>query len=557
MFGVCGTFDPVVAAASARRLAPRGPDCETTFYKETERGDEKGEKGSPSISFAFQRLAINDLTLHGNQPMMGDRCLMICNGEIYNHLDIATDYHLATQSTSDCEVILRLYEKLRPETDEECAAFCRTFDGEFAFALYDLDTNRLLVARDQAGVRPLFVGFRKDTIGFASELKALYGVVCPETIRQFPPGHIGVWSLNKAYRTIPYTNLYGQMPVSFMNNKKDACDQIRDALVSAVSKRVHSSDQPICALLSGGLDSSLVCAIAAKELAPRPLHTFSIGMEGSTDLAFAQIVADHIQSIHHPVLVTPEEMLKAIPEVIRIIETYDMTSVRASTPNYLIAKYIRENTDFKVVLTGEYSDELFGGYLYFKKAPDAVAFDGECRRLLRDICYFDSLRADRCISSQGLEARVPFSDRTLHEIVLVLAPDLRCTSTIEKQLLREAFSDDANQPLLPDSVLWRIKSAFSDAVSVKENSWHHIIQRHIDRMISDEEFERNRVRYTHNTPETKEAYYDRTIFEDHYQGCSHVIPYFWLPKWCGDMKDPSARELKVFHETAAVPVPNS
>ena len=308
----------------------------------------------------------------------------------------------------------------------------------------------------------------------------------------------------------------------------------------AVYKRMMS-DKEICSLLSGGLDSSLVASIVSEKLGPNKLKTFAIGIKGSPDLKYAQIVANHIKSIHHSIELTEKEFLDAIEEVIVAIESYDTTTVRASVGNYLVSKYIRENTDCKVIFNGDYADEVCGGYKYFKKAKDGKTFHDECVRLVNDIHYFDCLRSDRSISNNGLEARVPFADKTFVNHYLSMDPELRLSyNKIEKCALRKAFEKDN---LLPDEVLWRYKEAFSDGVTAETRSWHTIIQEFVDTQISDEYFENNKNKYTHNTPILKESFYYRELFEKHYKGFSNVIPYFWMPKWCEETNDPSAREI--------------
>ncbi len=308
----------------------------------------------------------------------------------------------------------------------------------------------------------------------------------------------------------------------------------------AVYKRMMS-DKEICSLLSGGLDSSLVASIVSERLGPNKLKTFAIGIKGSPDLKYAQMVADHIKSVHHSIELTEKEFLEAIEEVIIAIESYDTTTVRASVGNYLVSKYIRNNTDCKVIFNGDYADEVCGGYKYFKKTQDPIEFHNECVRLVNDIHYFDCLRSDRSISNNGLEARVPFADKDFVEFYLSINPTLRMSyDKIEKCMLRKAFVKDN---LLPEEVLWRFKEAFSDGVTVETRSWHQIIQEFVDNQITDEYFEQNKNKYDYNTPVLKESFYYREIFEKHYQGRGNVIPYFWMPKWCGDMTDPSAREI--------------
>ena len=302
------------------------------------------------------------------------------------------------------------------------------------------------------------------------------------------------------------------------------------------------SDKEICSLLSGGLDSSLVASIVSEKLGPNKLKTFAIGIKGSPDLKYAQMVADHIKSIHHSIELTEKQFLEAIEEVIIAIESYDTTTVRASVGNYLVSKYIKENTDCKVIFNGDYADEVCGGYKYFKKTMSDTDFHNECVRLVNDIHFFDCLRSDRSISNNGLEARVPFADKDFVNFYLSIRPGLRMSyDKIEKYMLRKAFMNDN---LLPEEILWRQKEAFSDGVTAETRSWYEIIQEFVNTQMTDEYFEENKNKYHHNTPVLKESFYYREIFEKHYGGFDNVIPYFWMPKWCGDMTDPSAREIE-------------
>jgi len=478
--------------------------------------------------------------------------VLICNGEIYNYKELIKKYNLNCVSRSDCEVIIQLYEKLKSSDisshEEIVKKLCQELDGEFAFIIYDAD--KIIVARDRYGVRPLFYGKNntgsdhRSAFGFASELKNLD--VLFDDVTQFTPSTFLIIAdvtcdIDITQASCKYYDIVDTVAPHYINDEEDAILKIREALEKSVEKRL-SCDVPICALLSGGLDSSLVCGIITKKLGKGILNTFSIGMVGSTDLYNAKKVADHIGSIHHEVIVTEYEMLNAIYDVIKSIESYDITTVRASIPNYLIAKYIKENTNFKCVFSGEMSDEMMGGYLYFKKSLNETEFDNECNRLLTNICYFDNLRADKCISSQELEARVPFSDHYLAKIVQSINPCLRkCDNRIEKYLLRKAFE---KSDIIPEEILWREKEAFSDAVSSKENSWYKILQEHIDSLVTDEEYNESKSKYLHCTPMTKESYYYRKVFSSLYNN-QKIIPYFWLPKkeWCGEMTDPSAREL--------------
>ena len=308
---------------------------------------------------------------------------------------------------------------------------------------------------------------------------------------------------------------------------------VKQRLINAVNLRVKVSEKKVCSLLSGGLDSSLIAAIAAKYFEPYTFETFSIGLKGSPDLEAAKRVADFIKSNHTTIIVSEDDFLAAIPRVIRAIESYDTTSVRASVGNFLVAEHIRSQTDNKVVLNGDYADEVCGGYIYLKKAPSLEMFDMECKKLVQNINYFDSLRSDRSISYHGLEARTPFSDKDFVEYYFGIPTQYRATTT-EKKILRDAF-----QEFLPDDILWRPKEAFSDGVSSQCRSWSTIIQEYVDSQVSDLEFYTSTFSY--NKPVLKETYYYRKIFNSIFDN-DHVIPYYWLPNWC-DVDDPSARVL--------------
>ncbi len=520
---------------ASAKIHERGPDNTTITYDN-------------NAFMCFQRLKVNDLSDAGNQPMLRDDTFLLCNGEIYNHKTIEEQFDLVCHSKSDCESVLQFYVKLRDNMplDEAIKGFPACLDGEFAFVIYDKLSGYVHICRDPYGVRPLFWYKSETELGVCSELKGLTKLNA-KLVSQFPPGHIA--SVNIDSGEVIMQKYIDDVEYETGHNENVVLENIRDNFTAAVTKRLMS-DRPVCSLLSGGLDSSLVSAILAREIAPNKLTTFSIGIKGSSDLVYAKKVAEHIGSVHHVIELSEEDFLSAIEETIRIIESYDITTVRASVGNYLVSKYIAENTDFKVVYNGDYSDEVCGGYMYFKKAPGEKAFHEECCRLVEDICYFDSLRSDRTISSQGLEARVPFSDRAFVDSYLRIDPKLRMSGgdsgRIEKYLLRKAFD---GLGLLPDEVLWRSKVAFSDGVSNVERSWHNVIKEYIDTKVSDEEYALVKDSFVHNKPETKEAYYYRKVFDSYYPGCAHVIPYFWLPKWCGEMKDPSARELEFYQES--------
>jgi asparagine synthase (glutamine-hydrolysing) len=554
---MCGIFCYLGLANTdkADHAALANPDIYNGFMQTRHRGPDNSHiLIDDNLFIGFHRLMINDLTYNGDQPMIQNENVLICNGEIYNFKELIKKYKLNCKSHSDCEVIVQLYNYFKTiyhDTDNVVRYLSQELDGEFAFIIYDKNIKKLIVVRDRFGMRPLFIGTSINAIGFGSELKNLDKLF--DNVEQFKPSNFAIY--NTLNNKLDIQDIYYEIPFNFdrgINLGLDVIPQIRKTFEDAVQKRLIS-DVPICALLSGGLDSSLVCGILTEKLGRGVLNTFSIGMKGSTDLHYARKVADYIGSIHHEVLVSEKEMLESIEEVIRITETYDITSVRASTPHYLVSKYIKENTNFRCVLSGEMSDELLGGYLYFKKAPDSGSFIAETHRLLNDICYFDNLRADRCISSQSLEARVPFSDTKFISLIQSIDPVLRQNEKIEKYLLRKAF-DGAN--IIPDEVLWRSKSAFSDAVSSDEKSWYRIIQDHVDTLITDDEFEIESIKYGYCTPTTKESYYYRKTFHKYYKN-NKVIPYFWLPKFIrssssGQIIDPSARTLTELYKNEII-----
>ena len=504
------------------RLIDRGPDASKIVQID-------------NVVLGFHRLAINDLSDDGMQPFKYDNYYLICNGEIYNHKMLRETHFLKTKSESDCEVILHLYLLYGIETT------CKMLDGVFSFVLYDGSKKTIYSGRDPYGVRPLFIG---QTLNgdyfFSSEMKAIHDKCV--NVKQFDPGSYLEYNSRKfminKYHKYNYS-IVKKNPEDFILNN------IRDLLIKSVEKRLLS-DRPIGALLSGGLDSSLISGIICKLYKDKgintPLKTFSIGMKGATDLGYAQSVADHIGSEHHMIECTESDFLEAIPEVIYNIESYDTTTVRASVGNYLVAKYIKENTNVVVLFNGDGSDEQ-SGYKYLNKAPNTQEFNDECLKLLHNIHFFDVLRSDRSVSSKwSLEARTPFLDKSFVEYYMGIDPNLKMykeNGLIEKYLLRKAFENDN---IIPHEVLWRPKEAFSDGCSSEDRSWHKIIQEHVDEIITDDEFNDNKDNYKINPPQLKESYYYRKIFETCYPGKSNVIPYFWLPNWTDEV-DPSAREL--------------
>ena len=517
ILGVVGKIEPALFESCLKSISHRGPDNSNSI-----------ECDGPGVTFGFNRLIVNGDGVYANQPFVDENTTWaICNGEIFNHKEIENTIEYSPMSGSDCEVLIPAFKFWSFPT------FCNKLDAEFALMMYDTITKTLWVARDPYGVRPLFWG-QTDTgaYAFASEMKALH-TIC-RSCEQFHPGH---FMRVDCQGTVPVMAEYTRYSVGlqaigykYLSNVY-ACNKIRHLLSSAVQKRLMCDAGGVCCLLSGGLDSSLVSGLANR-FSRDPIHTFSIGMKGSTDLAYAKEVADSIGSVHHTVCLPESEFLGAIPEVIRAIESYDVTTVRASVGNYLIGKYIKENTSFKVVLNGDYSDEVTGGYLYMKLAPGKDEFHTECKRLVDNIHYFDSLRSDRCICAHGLEARAPFADKEFVEFYLSMDPGVSSPpGKMEKYLLRDAFRCDM---LIPDNVLWRTKEAFSDGVSGVENSWHVIARKHAMSLgfVSEEE-------------------YYKSVFDDEYgQHNRGVIPYKWMPKYC-DSTDPSARTICT-HTTPSV-----
>jgi asparagine synthase (glutamine-hydrolysing) len=546
----------------------------------------------------FHRLSIMDTSIQGDQPFSlsyfyhndkNEKILrsiyVIVNGEIYNweylkaYVEDKNDRNghdnYNYKSKSDCEVLLPLFllycyddgiynNSYNGIFESKLNDMINQIDGEFAFAIYDIHTNlqtnkiyqNLFLGRDRFGIRPLFYSLLDNkTVIFGSNVKSLNNInnnkveiINPRSWYYF--GN----SLNNNLNTHSgvYYNI-NNLQINNYQNLEDIYKNIRNILTSSVIDRLQS-DREICCLLSGGLDSSLISAIASRELNKygKKLKTFSIGMENSTDSVYASIVSNHINSNHTNIIIPENECINAIEEVIKTIETYDITTIRATTYQYLISKWIKNNTNIKVVLIGDGSDELTGGYLYFHKAPSAIELDLECKRLLNDIHYYDVLRADRGIASNSLEARVPFLSHKFVNYYLQINPELRIptehtlfdgtTKKYEKYLLRKAFE---NTGLLPENVLFRVKEAFSDGVSSLTRSWYQIIQDKINLTMSDEYYETKKLIYN-PMPISKEALYYREIYEKYYPNQGHLIPYYWMPKWIGST-DPSARTLNIYN----------
>tara|TARA_Y100000590_G_scaffold452680_1_gene596279 strand:+ start:660 stop:2246 length:1587 start_codon:yes stop_codon:yes gene_type:complete len=487
------------------------------------------------VMFAFHRLAIVGLNESGNQPMYieNDNSLaLVCNGEIYNYKILAEKYNFTLTTGSDCEIILHMFKKFGIEKT------VKELDGVFMFVICDIENNILYSSRDPFGVRPGFIGYDDEDIYISSEAKSLTKF-CSKVI-PFKPGHY--WSSKD-------NNFKTFFKLEFINNNKDVntiYNKVNRLLNDAVLKRLMS-DRKIGCLLSGGLDSSLIASLVAREYKDSKVETFSIGMPGSIDLKYADDVAKYIGSNHHNVEISEDDFLNAIEEVIYKIESYDITTVRASVGNYLVSKYIRENTDCKVIFNGDGSDEVCCGYFYLKNAPSLDALQNENKRLLDEIYLFDVLRSDRSISSNGLEPRTPFLDKKFVQYYFSLNPSIKqfdAKNKIEKYVLRKAFENDK---LLPDEVLWRNKCAFSDGVSKKNKSWHTIIQSYLNNIIADDEFNKQSKNYPHCPPISKESYYYRKIYVKYFGNHDNLIPHFWMPRWT-DTNDPSARELNEYKE---------
>ena len=475
----------------------------------------------------FHRLAIMGLTPEGMQPFELDGSYVVCNGELYGFQklkDELTAKGYTFQSGSDCELLLPLWR-------EHGVDMFRLLDAEFALILYDGKSGEFIAARDPIGIRPLYYGFdKKGVIVFASEAKNLTGLC--DVILPFPPGHY-----YKDGKFVCYDDITKVDQVCD-DDLETVCKNIHKKLVAGVHKRLVA-DAKVGFLLSGGLDSSLVCAIAARE-SKTPIRTFAIGMrEDAIDLKYAREVADYIGSDHTEVIMTREQVLDSLDFVIKMLGTFDITTIRASMGMYLLCKWIHENTDIRVLLTGEISDELFG-YKYTDFAPSAEEFQKESEKRIRELHMYDVLRADRCISVNSLEARVPFGDLDFVRYVLAIDPAKKMNVYGKgKYLLRHAFEGD----YLPHDILYREKAAFSDAVG-------HSMVDHLKAFAEDcytgEQFEARRTRFAHAQPFTKESLLYREIFEKYYPGQSEMIVDFWMPNkaWEGcDVNDPSARVL--------------
>lgn len=478
------------------------------------------------LYFGFHRLRINGLDMKSNQPFHIKACYLICNGEIYNFEELRKSYP-EYETSSDCEIIIHLYRRHGIEKT------LKMLDGVFAFMLYDEINNIIYAARDPIGIRPLFYGYTEDGMAFASEAKA---ITFSNDYKQFPPG--SWWSSKSPLNFNKYYSFdYKVIPVE---SEKQVLRKINLLLRTAVHKRLMSERDVGC-LLSGGLDSTLVTALVARHYKPGKLKTYSIGMEGSVDLYWARKAAEYLDTEHHEICLTEKQFLDAIEKTIYQIESYCTTSVRASVGNYLVSLYIKENTPDVVIYCGDVSDEIFGSYRGFMKAPSDDAFREANNKIVEDVHLFDVLRSDRSISGAGLEARVPFADKDFLNYIMSLPPEFKMFNSdkMEKYYLRKAF-----EGYLPEPLLWRRKEAFSDGVSSKKRSWFEVIKEFVDREISDEDYERLVEMYDDPKPYDKESLYYRVIYEKYF-GNTKLVPYYWRHPFC-NIKDPSARLLDCY-----------
>jgi asparagine synthase (glutamine-hydrolysing) len=533
-------------------IKPRGPDRFTLFNLD-----------SINMLLGFHRLSIIDTSHKGDQPFIhvdNNRTVYTCcNGEIYNYIQLIDKHNLnqSLKKESDCKVVHELYLKLGLEK------LCSELIGEFAFMIVDINNdstegvnNIVHIARDPLGVRPLYVSYTDDSLYIGSELKgsphAPYGST--SYIEQVRGGHYASFYINDIKNGLKpdYKCFYSVDDVKVsVGNIDIAKTLINKSLSECVIDRLMA-DVPIGFLLSGGVDSSLVCGIAANHLKPQRIRTFSCGLEtGSTDEPYAKKVAEHINSIHTHVVFTEKEFIEAIPNIVYTIETYDITSVRASVAQYLICKWIKSNTDIKVLLCGDGSDELTKGYKYNHMAPNAEEAQKDTLRLLKDIIYFDGKRADRGVAGNGIEARIPFLDHRFVNTYLSIEPSLtmptiyeKTGKKLEKWLLRESFRESN---IIPEEVLFRNKEAFSDGISTVKKSWFETVQDEMNERYKNVDITKLSDIYSYNTPPTREALYYREEFERLFgKDAVYVVPYFWLPKWVGNITEPSARVLEAY-----------
>ncbi|XP_071771080.1 asparagine synthetase [glutamine-hydrolyzing] [Centroberyx gerrardi] len=540
-----------VQCTSAMKIAHRGPDA---FRFEN-------VNGFTNCCFGFHRLAIVD-QLYGMQPLRIKRFpfLWLCyNGEIYNHHTLKMQFQFDYQTKVDGEILLHLYDRFGIQK------MASLLDGVFAFVLLDTANRKVFLGRDTYGVRPLFKLLTDDGfLAVCSEAKGLtdltHSMSTPASIVPFLPGHFEAFNLkqNGKVESIqmdqfhcctkePSHAMYDpveRLPSGF--DEETVKSNIRTLFENAVRKRLMAHRRIGC-LLSGGLDSSLVAAtlvkLAKEEKLQYPIQTFSIGAEDSPDIIAARKVAAYIGSEHHEVNFTAEEGIRAVEEVICHLETYDITTIRASVAMYLVSKYIREKTDSVVIFSGEGSDELTQGYIYFHKAPSPKVAAEDSVRLMKELYLFDALRADRTTAAHGLELRVPFLDHRFTAYYLSLPEEMRIPKHgVEKHLLRDSFK---GLNLIPDEILWRRKEAFSDGLMSVKKSWYTSLQEHLESEVNDLQLDKSHKTFPHLPPSTKEAYYFRQVFEKHFPGRGEWLSHYWMPRWIS-ATDPSARTLSIY-----------
>lgn len=532
--------------ACLEKLTPRGPDAKKYMIIEV--------NGNCKIFLGFTRLAIMDMSDSGLQPFV-DKFgnAIVCNGEIYNYKKIAHNYNITLSTSCDCEILLPLINS--------CGfinAVANVLDAEFATIFYNKNDARIYAARDKYGVRPLYYGKNasRNIMGFSSELKAIHSIM--EHVQQLKPNFIAEIDLNQNqnlgasmieyFSFASFTSAEVELESKVGSNSAAKIEilktKINALLTEAVKKRLIS-DRKIGFLLSGGLDSSLIVSIASRILNPDDMICFSIGLENSPDVVAAKKVVEYLKIKHHHIIpFSVQAGISELPNVIECIETYDITTIRASTPQYIMAKYINENTDIKVLLSGEGSDEIHGSYRYFRDAPNSNLFHIETIRLLSNLFYFDNKRTDRTMADNGLEVRVPFLDYDYVNFITRIDPNLLMSSrnVIEKKLIRDSFCE-----YLPTEILYRSKEAFSDAVSNEETNWAQSVCVLASSLISDDELALAHVPFPINTPKTKDALYFRKIFTDIYPGRDSIIPYYWLPRFqTKEINDPSACVLDCY-----------
>jgi asparagine synthase (glutamine-hydrolysing) len=530
-------------------LIPRGPERSRLInlhFQELE------------ILLGFHRLSIIDTSHKSDQPFLlnidqSRTIYTLCNGEIYNFKKLIDTYDLDPnlKNESDCKIIQYLYVKLGIEK------LSKELIGEFAFIILDITPSNIMlhVSRDPLGVRPLYISYDSNGLYIGSELKGSIHTSSSQslsyTVNQILGGcytSINLSDLDLSSFVPEWKKFYNIDDVQVtITDLEEAKELIYNTLSTCVIDRLMA-DVPIGFLLSGGVDSSLICGIASKYLKQygKNINTFSCGLDtGSTDEPYAKMVAEYIGSNHTHVVFKSEDFIKAIPNIIYTIETYDITSVRASVAQYMICNWIKKNTDIKVLYCGDGSDELTKGYKYNHLAPSVEEAHNDTLRLLKDIIYFDGKRADRGIANNGIEARVPFLDYRFVNAYLSIDPKLTMpTNKLEKWLLRESFKE---KHILPEAVLFRSKEAFSDGVSTIKKSWFEMVQDEMNEKYNNIDITTLTEKYPFNTPPSKEALYYREEFEKRFNSNSvNVIPYFWLPKWVGNIKEPSARILEVY-----------